>query len=60
MLLAAGVASVVSAIDETCAGWPLDGKTTSFAGSNRWQHVGNHRVEVIVNDLPRAATRVDK
>ena len=37
---------------ETCAGWPLPGKTTSFAGPGRWQHVGNHRVELHVTHLP--------
>ena len=35
---------------ESCAGWPLPGKTTSFAGEKRWQHVGNHRLEVIVTE----------
>ena len=39
-------------VPETCAGWPLPGKTTSFAGGNRWQHVGNHRIEVIVTEMP--------
>ena len=39
-------------VQETCAGWPLPGKTTSFAGAGRWQHVGNHRVEVRVTEMP--------
>ena len=41
-----------SSVPETCAGWPLPGKTTNFAGPNRWQHVGNHRIEVRVTELP--------
>ena len=36
-------------LSEQCAGWPDDGKTTRFAGAKRWQHVGNHRVEIFVS-----------
>ena len=54
MLLGALPHSAVAAspIAETCAGWPLPGKTTTFDGPNRWQHVGNHRAKVLVSEIP--------
>ena len=50
LLLSPGTSGPPTPPSETCAGWPLPGKTTSFAGPGRWQHVGNHRVEVIVTE----------